>query len=139
MTYLTRERLFSAQDLDYEDVIVPEWHGETVCLVQMSAGEIQEFTKELEGPAGDDGLFSILVRCLVDNPQDRRRLLTMDDIPALKAKNLDVLNRLQRRALALNHLLSAEEIAKDVAEKKRASLAVAPDALPSGLPSPAAV
>lgn len=105
MGYLTRAQIQAAQDLAYLDEPVPEWGEDPICLVQLSAGEMEAFHRELEASPGNaDGMQRILIYCAVNNPQDRVRLFSEEDIEMLKGKNIDVLNRLQHKALGLQGL-----------------------------------
>lgn len=103
---LSRQQIFDAPDLAVEDVPVPEWPGADgepgiVRLRQMNAGETIAMTDEMDKPENKSlGLFIILVHTAVD--AGGALLFTSADVEALKKKNFGVLDRLQRRALAVN-------------------------------------
>lgn len=97
---LSGAQIKSAPDLKEEIVEVPEWGG-SVRLVQMTAAESGEFSKELHTLSGEDsGMFLMLVYSAKN--EEGVRILTIDDVPELKKKNVNVLIRLQRKALELN-------------------------------------
>lgn len=92
-----------AAKLRYEDVEVPEWGG-TVRIQQMSALESMEFSEEAaelkKKHNRSVGLYLMLVYSARD--EQGQRIFTVDDIPVLMEKGIDVLNRLQMIALRLN-------------------------------------
>jgi hypothetical protein len=110
---LSAADIFAAKDLAEEIVDVPEWGG-AVRFVQMSAGETAEFTDSMQAsPDATDGMYLIVVYCAKD--ADGARLFITDDVPALKKKSMEVLNKLQRICLRLNKMgkEGADELKKD--------------------------
>jgi len=126
---LSAAAIKAAVDRKEETVEVPEWGG-SVRLVQMTAAESGEFSKELKTLAGEEsGMFLMLVYSARN--EQGERILTIEDVPALKEKNINVLIRLQRKALELNSW------GREGLEKLKNDLGVARiDATPS--PSPVA-
>lgn len=110
-TLLSRSQILEAVDLDFEDVEVPEWGG-PVRLQQMNAEESSRFTKrmrEINETTGDqNGMYLMLIHSARDLAGNL--LFTEEDLPALKKKSIDVLNRLQRVALKLNKMGVVEEL-----------------------------
>lgn len=115
-----RDLILEADDLDLEEVEVPEWKDENgkpvkVYIKQMSghaANEYVESTREENG--GDiDRNAKVLVASLCD--KDGNRLFTRKDIDALNAKNARVLNHLTQIALEVNFKSNeaVEEAAKN--------------------------
>lgn len=106
---LSAAAIKSAVDLTEETIEVPEWGG-SVRLVQMTAKESGEFTKELRTLQGEEsGMFLMLVYSAKD--EQGNRVLTGEDVEELKKKNINVLIRLQRIALRLNAWGREEQIA----------------------------
>jgi len=113
-TLLSRSQILEAVDLDHEDVDCPEWGG-PVRIQQMNAEESTAFTKALaEHP--DCGMYLMTIHSARDT--EGNLLFTIEDLPALKKKNIDVLNRLQLVALRLNKMGVAgrEALKKDLSE-----------------------
>jgi len=112
-TLLSAAQILAAEDLSHEDHEVPEWGG-TVRLQQMSAEESMAFTKELKevnaaaGEGQNLGMFLMLVHSA--RYLDGKRIFTVADLPGLKRKSIDVLNRLQRITLKLNKMGFVEEV-----------------------------
>ena len=101
-TLLSRSQILEAADLAHEDVEVPEWGG-TVRIQQMSAEESTAFTDALRSMEGErNGMYLMLIHSARD--LEGNLILSAEDLPALKKKNIDVLNRLQRIALRLNKM-----------------------------------
>lgn len=110
---LSASQIFDAVDLKDDVVSVPEWGG-SIRLVQLTAEESMQLTKEMltaEGAA--NGIYLMLVYSARD--AEGKRLFTLEDIERLKFKNFNVLNMLQTRSLALNHMdaKSREALKKD--------------------------
>lgn len=108
---LSAAEILAADDLKSVDESVPEWGG-IVRLRALSAGEVLSMTRELETKK-DEGMFEILVRCAVDD--NGAPVFTPDQIPELKKKSMQVLDRLQKVALRLNSMRPQDgvELKKD--------------------------
>lgn len=102
-TLLSAASIIAAKDIEEEIVEVPEWDG-SVRLVQMNAEETTAFTRDLNTkPAtGDDGMYLMLIHSARD--AEGQRIFTMEDLPALRKKSINALNRLQMIALRLNKM-----------------------------------
>lgn len=97
---LSAASILAAEDLKEENVPVPEWNG-NVRLMQLNAEESTAFTKEMSTIEGaENGMYLMLIYCARD--AEGKRIFTLEDLPALKKKNITVLNRLQLIALELN-------------------------------------
>jgi hypothetical protein len=102
---LDRAKLLGRKKLRTIMEPVPEWQedGEelipTIRLRQLTGSEAVKMTKEMD-QHGDDGMYIILVYCAID--ENGHRLLTMEDVPALKDKSFAAMNRLQHVCLRLN-------------------------------------
>lgn len=110
-TLLSRSQVLEAVDLSSEDIEVPEWGG-TIRLQQMNAEESSAFSKSLDehnARGGQNGMYLMLIHSARD--LEGNLLFTEEDLPALKKKSIDVLNRLQRIALRLNKMGVVEELA----------------------------
>lgn len=135
---VSASNIFEADDLDILDVAVPEWktpEGEPgiLTLQEMAADRSVLFSHMMSDPANSaDGMFIILIFSAV-HPETKELLFTPDDIPALRKKNLDVLNRLQRICLRLNGMGPEAR-----AELKNVSSEGASGDSPSSLPSQSA-
>jgi len=114
-TVLTAADILGSSDLEVSEELVPEWKDASgqpgvVLLHQLDAEETLQLTREMDTKeAAADGIFIVLVYCARDRAGNR--LFTKEDIPALKRKSFKVLSHLQRRALALNKMDSAGEVA----------------------------
>ena len=107
-TLLSAAAIKAARDITHEIVEVPEWGG-SVLLQQMNAAEathfgtVMEKLKSVEGYSPRDGMYMMLIysaRESVDGPL----IFTEEDLPELRLKSIDVLNRLQRIALRINKM-----------------------------------
>lgn len=106
-TLLSRQAILTAKDLGYEDVAVPEWGG-TVRIQQMNAEESTAFSTHLNTLTGEKlGMYLLLVFSARD--EQGKLIFTAEDVPALKTKNLDVLNMLQHVALRINKMDAASK------------------------------
>lgn len=115
---LSREKIIAANDLKHEDVPVPEWGG-TVRITQMDAGTSLEFNEAMRvsKEAGQKhGIFLMLV--FSARNEQGERILTVEDLPALMGKSMNVLTRLQAVALRMNKMgeEGKAELKKDLAE-----------------------
>lgn len=99
-TLLTAAQIRDAVDLKEDTIEVPEWGG-SVRLVQMTAAESLEMSKLMDVQSNaEDGIFLMLVFSAKD--AEGNRVFTLEDVLELKKKNFNVLNTLQRAAIALN-------------------------------------
>lgn len=110
MALLSKEKILSADDRQWEDVEVPEWGG-TVRLLGMSGTERNAYQASLVvlGPNGSvqrmnmqDQLAKLVAKCLVD--ENFERLFTDKEVKALGAKNGAVLERLGKICQRLSGL-----------------------------------
>lgn len=96
MTLLTKDQILSADDLDTEDIEVPEWNG-TVRLRGMTGTERDKLEFQI-GLARNNGSPEVDIRagcvgkCLLNENDDR--LFTDGEIRALGGKSGAVLDRL---------------------------------------------
>jgi hypothetical protein len=102
-TYLSREAILGASDLEFADVLVPEWGG-IIRLRTMTAEEWEHYESEL-ADARKSGDYlniraSLVARCAVDG--DGNRLFTDADAQALGRKSKTALLRLFETARKLN-------------------------------------
>jgi predicted trehalose synthase len=116
---MTDERMLSAdeilamQDIEIEEVVVPEWGGGKVYVCGLtSAGKnaYESSLFEIKGKTQkmrlENATAKLLVRTLVD--RDRRPLFTETQVEALGRKSAAVLERLQRIAQRLSGMTQAE-------------------------------
>lgn len=125
---LSASSIFGAVDLKEDVVEVPEWGG-SVRLVQMSAAESMQLTRDMATQEGaDNGMYLMLIYSARN--ADSTRIFSPDEadpeqpnapvkwtkaIEQLKQKNFYVLDMLQRRALTLNAMTvpAKEALKKD--------------------------
>lgn len=108
-TLLTRDKIKNAKDLKHEDVDVPEWGGK-IRLKQMNAGETNAFTAALATTKTKGaGMYLMLVYSARNEAGEL--IFTEEDLEWMVEKNIDILNILQRKALALNKMTPAGEAA----------------------------
>ena len=99
MALLTREQIFSADDLPTADVDVPQWGG-TVRVRSLKSGE----RFELEKLAKDSNDFRAQVVALCAINEDGSRAFTLDDVARLTEKNAEAMNAVFEVATKLNGL-----------------------------------
>ena len=112
---LNREAILNVKDTHQEVVDVPEWGG-SVCIRAMTGAERDDFRAAIEGAETSlVGKFEapLLALTLVD--VEGKRLFTIDDVEALRAKSAAVLDRLAQIALRVNRMSDGaqEEAAKN--------------------------
>lgn len=117
---LSKEDIFSAQDLETVVVEVPEWGGK-VCLSVMSGVARDNYESSLfiinkDGsttPNLENSRAKLLAACIVD--ENGKQLFASQDIAKLGLKNGLVLDRLHSLATELNASSSeqVEELAKN--------------------------
>jgi hypothetical protein len=111
MLLLSREQILAANDLQFEDVPVPEWgDGACVRVRGLNAKERIEISKSIMGEDGqvDSALsldLTIIVpfMCMVDD-QGRRLFTDQADVERLGAKSTAALQRVMDVAKRLNGL-----------------------------------
>jgi hypothetical protein len=111
MSFLKRDEVLKAQDLQYEDVDVPEWGG-TVRIAGLSAEAASAFSDkmvELDNQGkikavrtGGNFMAELLVVTVVD--EEFNLLFSSDDIASLGRKSAAVVKRLSEVALRLSGL-----------------------------------
>ena len=102
VTLLDREAILGAKDTHQEVVQVEEWGGH-VCIRAMTGAERDDFRTAIEGTETSlVGKFEapLLALTLVD--EEGKRLFTIDDVEALRAKSAKVLDRLTQIAMRVN-------------------------------------
>lgn len=115
VTLLDREAILGAKDTHQEVVHVEEWGGH-VCIRAMSGAERDDFRAAIEGKdASLVGKFEapLLALTLVD--EEGKRLFSIDDVEALRAKSARVLDKLTQIAMRVNGMTeeAREEAAKN--------------------------
>jgi len=118
---LSKDAILAANDLQYEDVHVPEWGG-TVRVRALTGAERDAFEAKMAearqkgmalGAALHNFRAKLVVRCIVD--EQGKRLFSDDDAKALGTKSGAVLDRLfdvARRLSGMNED-AVEEAAKN--------------------------
>ncbi len=115
MTLLDREAILGAKDAHQEVVNVPEWGG-NVCIRAMSGAERDDFRAAIEGAETSlVGKFEAPLLALTMVDEEGKRLFSIDDVEALRAKSATVLDRLAQIALRVNGMSAEaqEEAAKN--------------------------
>lgn len=102
---LTRDAILGAQDLQTQDVEVPEWGG-SVRVRMLSGAERDAYGRMLIGadgkPSMDGYRAKLLALCIVG--EDGQPLFTPDDVNALERKSAGALERVYQVAESLNAL-----------------------------------
>lgn len=105
---LSAAQIFSAADLAFEVVELPEWNG-SIRVVEMSAADSVLFSGIMDATKNELGMYLIIVFTARDD--DGNRLFagdTVDEImphiEALKKKSIHVLMRVQQAALRVNKM-----------------------------------
>lgn len=115
---LSATAILESKDLEVVREEVPEWKDDegnpgVVLLHELDASESIALARETDTvDRANDGMFLMLIYCAKD--EEGNRILTLEDIPALRKKSFRVLNRLQHIALRLNKM----ELPSEVALKK---------------------
>jgi hypothetical protein len=117
---LSAAEILAADDLDFEDVPIPEWtpgyvagapdeenpEPRSVRLRVMTGDEAIQFTEEQDDPAlARDTMIRLVATCAVD--ENGEQLFSPGEVARLKSKSFPIFKRLQRVAMLLNGL--AEE------------------------------
>lgn len=115
VTLLNKEAILNVKDTHQEVVHVEEWGGH-VCIRAMSGAERDDFRAAIEGK--DTSLVGqfeapLLALTLVD--EEGKRLFSIDDVEALRAKSAKVLDKLTQIAMRVNGMTeeAQEEAAKN--------------------------
>jgi hypothetical protein len=100
---LTRKDILGLDDLQYEDVPVPEWGG-TIRMRGMTAADRDEFELAMMDlkPGRVQVRSTVVMLCAIDDKG--RRLFQREDVEALGAKSFAVMNRLHQVAIRLSGL-----------------------------------
>lgn len=103
-TFLSAADIAAAQDLAFEDHVVPEWGNLPTRVQELGAADTIAFHKAMHDHGGydDNGMFILLAFALRNGANER--ILSVDDIPMLLKKNINVMNRLQLIALRINKM-----------------------------------
>jgi len=113
---LSREGILEKKDSKFEDVVVPEWDGETVRIKCMTGAERDEYEALLYdfNESGvkmkrDNLRTKLVIFTAVD--ENMERLFTVKDIEELGKKSAKAIDRLHAVAQRLN-ALSKDEMDK---------------------------
>lgn len=109
--YLIPSEIMSADDLQPEDVHVPEWGG-YVKLRPLTAAEALQFTDAAKKDKENSNLRILVMSAITPEGSP---LFTLADVKQLQQKSLRAIMRIQRAALRLNGL-KEEEVAKEEAK-----------------------
>lgn len=110
MTYLTKDEILAADDLQYADVPVPEWGG-TVRIRTLTGEERDNFEEKIikrDGQGNRVGMdlnqfrAKLLVRTMVD--EDGKRIFTEQDIHALGRKSSAAMDKVFVQVRELNRM-----------------------------------
>lgn len=115
--YLSREDIFSINDVVREEVEVPEWGGSVWVGTISARAALEIMTRAEKIKGGDEGEALVynagLLLARSVTGQDGRPVFTEDDIPRLMEKSEKAVNRLFMAALKLNPLGDAGEAEKN--------------------------
>ena len=110
---LSKDQIFSAEDLPYRDIEVPEWHG-TVRVKTMTGMEREAFEGSLWDRSGETPIYKpehfrakLLSKCIVDEKGER--LFSDKDIEKLSGKSAKALDRLFDAAQEINGISREEQ------------------------------
>jgi hypothetical protein len=120
---LTRDQILATDDLEREEIPVPEWDG-SVFVRTLRLSERLALETDLAG-SPPDALAVVTAACACD--EGGNLLFTRDDVAALGAKSSKVLHRIFTAAMALNSLT-----AEDLGELRKNSEASPSDGSVSG-------
>ncbi len=117
MTLLTRDQILQAQDIQREEVPVPEWGG-VVLVRAISAAELIQITRQSMNADGQikdmplELIIAIPALCIID--EQGHRLFSDADVAALGEKNSEPLRRITQIVQRLSGLdLDGAEAKKD--------------------------
>jgi hypothetical protein len=105
MTYLSKDAILKAEDLDTEDVEVPEWGG-SVRVRGMTAAERDKFEQIMSGENVANIRANLVARTVVD--ENGERLFTDADIGELGKKSAQALDRVFDASSRLSGLRSQD-------------------------------
>lgn len=111
--HLTREQILAAQDLRREVVNVPEWGG-SITVTELTEAEYEDFVASAD-PKTRNAAFVAL--CITNDAGER--LLSKDDVEALRKKSPRVISRLRAACMRVNAL--DKDAAEDAAKKSEPS------------------
>lgn len=107
MTLLTKEQILEVQDMQFEDVEVPEWEG-SVRIRVLTGTERDKWEQECINRTGPNNKVRIgqlkvglLAACIVD-PSTEDLMFSQKDLVALNQKNSAVIQRLFKEAQRIN-------------------------------------
>lgn len=97
---LSRDDIFSAQDIEYVDVHVPEWGG-VIRLQTLTASQAMMFV-EMTPEQRANILPKMVCECAIN--EDGNPLFTKNDVERLAGKSLRAFMKLQTALLEMNGL-----------------------------------
>lgn len=120
MAYLSREDILNVDDIETQEVEVPEWGG-TVVVKAMSGAERDRFEAGLYNFSGNtrkanpENLRAKLVALTVVNPETLKPMFSVADIEMLGKKSVKALNRIFEVAQKLSGITDddVDELAKN--------------------------
>lgn len=111
---ILKAAIFDAEDLVYEDVVVPEWRGVTVRVRGLSAEGRADFFLRGQAKTEEEELLrqrvssAMMVALTVEDPKTSDKLFDVDnkdEIEALMKKSGAVIDRLNTVALRLSGMI----------------------------------
>jgi len=117
---LSRDTILAVEDLEVEDLEVPEWKG-TVRVRALTGAERDDYEASMHQQRGKNNYVrnlanvraKLVVRCVVD--EDGKRIFTDQDANALGKKSAAALDRIFEVAARLSRL--SEEDVEELAGK----------------------
>lgn len=99
---LSRDQILAANDIEVEEVVVPEWKG-SVYVKELSLRDRIEIENAAKGKTGDaDVFYRTLIKCICDS--EGHLLFDEKDIERLGAKNNKVLHKLFKKCITFNKI-----------------------------------
>lgn len=117
-SYLSRDAILGADDLEYEELDVPEWGG-TVRVRSLSGAERDAYEASMRLQRGKEFIANmanirakLVAKCVVD--ENGERIFTDNDAPALGEKSASALDRIFEVAARLSRISDedVEELGK---------------------------
>ena len=110
-----RESILATQDLQFEEVSVPEWNFEG--YIRALDGEARFRLSGIAAEAVNDKNVHMLEAYVCEGlfDQDKERVFTFEDRVALSSKNPDIVQRLYRKILRISKM---DKESVDDTEKK---------------------
>jgi len=130
---LTKEQILDIEDLNHEDVEVPEWGGKVRmrCMTGTERDSFEASIYKIEGGntkvVRDNFRANLVARCLIG--EDGNRLFSDKEALQIGKKNSQVLNRLFEIAQRVNGLTAEdqEELLKNLpSEEESISISTSP-------------